>query len=256
VAQADFESVALHELGHGTQLSHLIDPTAVMHYVLVSGQTRRVLNPSTDVAAGQNVFAYSATNPCGDPAPVATAVPSNCTSLPVELAAFEARYTAGRGTALSWATASERNSAYFAVEAQEEGGGSKWIEVLRLAAAGSTSSARRYQAHDPRLLTGRRYYRLRQVDLDGSTSYSPVASVFGLETGLALYPNPVADRLQVSGPAQAGRLICYDLAGRAIAQFNLVPGPNSLDVSALPPGLYQVDWTDGQTSRRSRLQKR
>ncbi|MBF9221130.1 IPT/TIG domain-containing protein [Hymenobacter ruricola] len=254
-AQYDFESVALHEQGHGTQLTHIIDPTAVMHFSLTNSQTRRTLSTASDVAGAADVFTYSLTNPCGDPGPVATAVPAGCLgSLPVELTAFSARYQAGRGTQLDWATAAEHHSAYFALESQEAGAAA-WQEIGREPAAGTSARAHTYQAHDPRPLAGTRYYRLRQVDQDGTTAYSPLAAVSGAEDGLSLYPNPVAGRLQVGGPARAGQLRCYDLAGREVARFALTPGPNDLDVGALPAGLYQVEWTDGATTRRARLQK-
>jgi hypothetical protein len=42
--QYDFESVMLHEMGHGHQLNHSIDATAVMHYSISSGTFKRTLN--------------------------------------------------------------------------------------------------------------------------------------------------------------------------------------------------------------------
>ena len=92
--------------------------------------------------------------------------------------------------------------------------------------------------------------------MDGRTSYSPVVAMMGAETGLALYPTPVIDRLQVSGPATAGRLLLRDLAGRVVNRIELKLGPNEVDVAHLRPGLYLVEWTDGHTTRRGRLQKR
>ena len=254
-SQYDFESVALHEQGHGTQLTHIIDPTAVMHFSIGNGENKRTLSAASDVAGGQDVFSFSATNPCTTfMPPIAALRPASCSPLPVELVSFAARYVNGRGTTIAWATASERNSTYFAVEAQEAGRPA-WVEVLRQSAAGNSTSSRSYEARDPRLLSGTRYYRLRQVDADWRTSYSPVVAVEGSETGLALYPNPVADRLQVSGPAQAGRLVLRDLTGRELARFELLPGPNEVNVAGLRPGLYLVEWTDGRTTRRGRLQK-
>jgi hypothetical protein len=57
-SQVDFESVSLHELGHGHQLAHVIDAAAVMHYALAAGATKRVLS-ANDLAAGNNVLTYS-----------------------------------------------------------------------------------------------------------------------------------------------------------------------------------------------------
>ncbi|MBO2012671.1 IPT/TIG domain-containing protein [Hymenobacter negativus] len=254
-AQYDFESVALHEQGHGTQLTHIIDVTAVMHFALTNGQAKRTLSTASDAAGAQDVFTYSLSNPCGDPAPVATAVPTRCTALPVELLTFEAHYEAGRGTVLTWATAQEKNSAYFAVETHDAAVVT-WPEVVRLPAAGSSSSARQYTTTDARSLMGTRYYRLRQVDQDGTVVYSPVVAVSGPQTGLSLYPNPAENRLQVQGLAGVGRLVLYDAVGREAGQFGLPAGNSEVDVSSLPAGLYQAKWTDGTTVRWARLEKR
>ena len=257
-SQYDFESVTLHELGHGVQLAHVLNPAAVMHYSISNGQSRRTLGTADDLPGGRDEVQFSTTpnSPaCGPaPAPHVLLTLAGCAPLPVELVEFAGRYEAGRGTRLRWATASERTSAYFAVEAQEQGAAA-WAEVLRRPAAGACSTRRDYDARDPRLLTGTRYYRLRQVDLDGQASYSPVVAVAGRDAGLALYPNPAGARLQVSGPAGPGRLTLYDLAGRPVARFALAAGAAEVDLSALPAGLYAVEWTDGLSVRRGRVQK-
>ncbi|WP_396602842.1 T9SS type A sorting domain-containing protein [Algibacter sp. R77976] len=52
-SEYDFESVALHELGHGHQLSHVIDSNNdVMHYSFFNGQDERVLGANNIIAAG------------------------------------------------------------------------------------------------------------------------------------------------------------------------------------------------------------
>ena len=250
-SQYDFESVALHEQGHGAQLTHLIDGTAVMHYAIANGQSKRTLSAASDVAGANDVFAYSIPATCGFAPPVAG---PNC-SLPVELVSFQARYETGRGTVLTWTTASEQNSAYFAVEARDENEPAGWREVLRQPAAGHSVGPRRYTAFDARLLGGRRYFRLRQADLDGRIQFSPLVAVTGQENSLTVYPNPSAGRVQISGLATAGRLSCYDLAGREVARIELPAGPGEIDLRALPAGLYQLEWTDGSRWHRTRLEK-
>ena len=42
--QFDFETVMLHEMGHGHQLNHIIDPTAVMHYSIAGEVAKRTIN--------------------------------------------------------------------------------------------------------------------------------------------------------------------------------------------------------------------
>ena len=252
VSQYDFESVALHEQGHGAQLTHLIDATAVMHYAIANGQSKRTLNAASDVTGANDVFAYSTPATCGFAAPVAG---PNC-SLPVELVSFEAHYETGQGTVLTWTTASEQNSAYFVVEARDENEPTaSWREVLRQPAAGNSVGPRHYTARDARLLGGRRYFRLRQADFGGRMQFSPLVMVTGQENSFVLYPNPSAGRVQISGLATAGQLRCYDLAGREVAHFELPAGPGAIDLRALPAGLYQLEWTNGTSRHRARLEK-
>ena len=63
--QTDFESVAIHELGHGHQLGHVISPGAIMHYSISNGQNSRVLSQD-DIDGGNDVQSRStATSVCG-----------------------------------------------------------------------------------------------------------------------------------------------------------------------------------------------
>ena len=64
-SQFDFESFALHELGHGHQLGHVIDSNSVMHYATGAGVSRRSL-AANDLAGGNFVQAKSEVlNICG-----------------------------------------------------------------------------------------------------------------------------------------------------------------------------------------------
>jgi PKD repeat protein len=78
-SQYDFETVAVHELGHGHQLGHVISPGAIMHYAISNGTSNRSLG-SNDLAGGQFVQAKSiVTNICG-PGAISN---FNCSSPPV-----------------------------------------------------------------------------------------------------------------------------------------------------------------------------
>lgn len=59
-SQIDFETVAVHELGHGHQLGHVINPGAIMHYAINNGTFNRFLSPS-DIAGGNDVQSRSTT---------------------------------------------------------------------------------------------------------------------------------------------------------------------------------------------------
>lgn len=113
----------------------------------------------------------------------------NCISvLPIELMEFTA--VAKKNTvALSWATASERNNDYFTIERSTEG--KQFEPYAYMAGAGNSSSVLRYSLTDSSPLEGISYYRLKQTDFDGSTTYSKIQSVhFVEELEIAIYPNP------------------------------------------------------------------
>ena len=255
--QYDFESVALHEQGHGAQLTHIISSTGVMNYALSNGTTRRTLDADTDLAAARNVVTYStsatSTERCN-----AQAFRASTTPLPVQLTAFGARHQPGQGTLLSWTTASESNSAAFVVESQDDPAAGTWLPVARVAAAGSSATARQYQARDARPLAGTRYYRLRQLDLDGTAAFSPVASVTAAAAGLAAYPNPATRLVHLSGPLAPGataHVRLLDATGRCLAQAS---GPATqaafdLPLVGLAAGFYLVEWDGGAGLARTRL---
>ena len=92
------------------------------------------------------------------------------TPLPVELSAFTAT-AEGAAVRLVWATASEKNSARFEVERSTDG--RTFAAIGAVAAAGSSTALRSYELLDATLpaSTATLYYRLKQVDQDGSFSY-------------------------------------------------------------------------------------
>lgn len=111
--------------------------------------------------------------------------------LPVELVSFSATVEAG-SVKLLWVTASELNNDYFQVERSQDG--IEFFPVVRIPGAGTTSQRNTYQAMDENPLPGTSYYRLSQVDFDGTISYSRVAMVHiagEVADILKLYPNPV-----------------------------------------------------------------
>lgn len=90
-SQYDFQSVAVHELGHGHQLGHVINTADVMHFALANGQTRRTLN-TDDIDGGRYVMNLSTgAGACGY-GPMAALNASNC-ALPVPVARISEDYT-------------------------------------------------------------------------------------------------------------------------------------------------------------------
>ena len=173
--------------------------------------------------------------------------------LPVQLAAFSAQAGPGHTALVSWRTSSELNSAYFSVERSFDG--AAFASIGRVAAQGNKTTSTSYTFTDGSL-GGQplAYYRLRQVDVDGTAVFSPVRSVaFGM--ALNLYPNPatLATTLDLTAlPAAASyQLRLFDGLGRQVRQAAMPGGQATrLDLQDLPAGIYQVLLTDGSALRQ------
>ena len=197
------------------------------------------LNEGAAASSGTAAAGSVTSNAVSTWSPFALGSISSTNPLPVELLAFTATRQ-GEAARLVWATASEKNSAYF--EAETSLDGTAFRAVGRVAAQGNTAQRHDYELRDPRLLaygTPVVYYRLRQVDLDGTVNYSPVRALAtgGGATGaaLVLFPNPARGRVQWTGPAEAPAHL-LDLAGRRVR--TAPAGALALDLAGIPAGVY------------------
>lgn len=156
--------------------------------------------------------------------------------LPVELTSFTGKATA-TGTELSWATAQELNSAYFQVE-RASGSSSAFAPIGQVSSAGTRTTSTSYRFVD-KAPAGLYYYRLRQVDRDGQTTFSPVVSVrVAASLTLQAFPNPTAQNLHIAGaPGELYTLV--NQLGQAVLAGQLPPSAQALlDLSRLPDGVY------------------
>jgi len=175
---------------------------------------------------------------------VGTAFPlSTAAPLPVTLLDFTAQL-AGRAVQLDWHTASELNAARFEVERSLDA-----VTFTRLGArpaAGTSSAAHTYAFTDAALPSGATtlYYRLRQVDLDGTSTYSPVRAVTLTSSGagLALFPNPTTRLTTLTGAPAHASVQVLDVLGRTV--LTAATDANGAAALALPaglaPGVYLV----------------
>ena len=173
--------------------------------------------------------------------------------LPVELVRFEAlRQPAG--VRLAWATATEKNSARF--EVQRSLDGLAFATVLRVAAQGNSSQPRAYAALDAQAPASRLYYRLRQVDLDGTVAFSSVVTVNGNNGPageLSVYPNPTSERLTAALPAAEGRTYrVLNALGQVMDQGAAAGANPEVNVGRLPAGTYflELNSATGRQVRR------
>lgn len=158
-------------------------------------------------------------------------------ALPVEFIAFVAR-NVDKAIRLDWSTATEVGSDYF--EVQRAHNDAEWQSLDRVYSAGDSNEPQAYSFLDVEAVTGDVYYRLKQVDLDGSFAYSPVVSTsFNTISGFEVFPNPATDWVSVTS---SERVELLDLTGRMVLSTTdaVRSGDNriSFHVAELPAGIY------------------
>lgn len=115
--------------------------------------------------------------------------------LPVKLLSFEA---SKRGTAalIEWSAADEVNADYYTLEHSADG--SAFTELVTVKDKGNTGVVNHYSVLDEHPYAGINYYRLKQADRDGKSTFSMTKTVvFNADKKLAIFPNPSSDRVQL-----------------------------------------------------------
>lgn len=109
--------------------------------------------------------------------------------LPVQLVQFTA-LPKNDEVELNWSTANEKNNSYFTLERSKDGENFESFATIK--GAGNSSSLIHYSNTDLDPYAGISYYRLKQTDYDGKSTYSEIVDVNMRKTGkeLLLYPNP------------------------------------------------------------------
>jgi hypothetical protein len=162
--------------------------------------------------------------------------------LPVELVSFEAVVNENTAT-LRWETLSETNNDGFAIEKRS---GDRFREIGYVSGQGTTLERQAYQYQTAALDPGAHTFRLRQVDLDGSSSYSEEVEVqMALGSAYMLsnaYPNPLRKRARMELRVQTSqhvRVEVFDYLGRRVTVLHddVVPANHVHQITLSGQGL-------------------
>lgn len=167
--------------------------------------------------------------------------------VPVELTSFTA-ISNNNNVILNWSTATELNNLGF--EIQRAVAGNEFVSVGFVQGYGTTTEARNYSFVDANLSSGNYSYRLKQVDFNGTFSYSDEINV-EVTTPLQFelsqnYPNPFnpSTKIKFSIPQSADvTLKIFNVLGQEVATLvdqNMESGVHTInfDASELNSGIY------------------
>lgn len=171
----------------------------------------------------------------------------NAAALPVELSNFVASFKNNLVT-LTWQTATEINSYCFEVERSNDN--TTWVKIGSVNAGGNSNKVLNYEYFDNITTDGKYYYRLKQIDLDGSFKYTSIVevnAVMPIQYSLSQnYPNPFnpTTKINYSIPVNAKvTLNIYSITGELVTTLvdeDLAAGNYTIDFDAsrLASGTY------------------
>lgn len=189
---------------------------------------------------------------------------SICTgALPVTLSLFNA-LSEKNNVSLYWKTETEINNSGFELQRKSEAG--SWTNLTFISGNGTVSTPTEYNYHDKKLMPGKYYYRLKQIDYSGSFEYFELALpvLISKPKDFALgqsYPNPSNPKCNIDfqlPEKMKVNISVYDLLGRLVK--TLADGEREAGIytvefngSSLASGTYVYRFTAGSFTEVKKL---
>jgi len=163
-----------------------------------------------------------------------------CSTLPVELLEFSVQPINKIDALLDWTTASELNNDFFVV--QKSINGYEWTDIAKIKGAGNSAQKRNYKYVDNNVTTLVTYYRVKQVDFDGSIHFFDTKS-FRRDNGeiaASIYPNPTTNFFVVK-PVVNETVRVYDITGKLMIEAVALANKElTVNITRLSAGTYFV----------------
>ncbi len=177
----------------------------------------------------------------------------NCSSpLPVHLTWFDG-YVNENEIVLAWNTASELNNKVFEIERSAD-----FVEFTRIGSvngAGTSTTSKKYKFDDLQPINGTNYYRLKQIDFDGTFIFSKIIAISYVDHSkeIKVYPNPAMDFFIINFPWEKEFDVAIsDFNGNILLKINKQQNKQKINCADIPKGLYLLRIT---TDRNSYTQK-
>ena len=164
--------------------------------------------------------------------------------LPIQLIYFRGIKQV-EGILLEWKTASEQNNARFEIERSADG--RNFNTIGSLPGSGTSSIEKIYNYKDISPLPGLNYYRLKQINTDGSHTYSSII-IIRFETGdnsFVIYPNPVTEKMTIEfaqNVSNKAQIEIYDASGRELFSQAITTSSRQININtgSLVQGVYFI----------------
>jgi hypothetical protein len=175
--------------------------------------------------------------------------------LPVTFSGFVARKNADESLQLLWNVDEEINVKGYYVESSTDG--------VNFTNAGYVAASNQdiYALNYTDKLNQTMYFRIRNIDFDGKSKYTPIIKVYGNNAAasslLEIYPVPANDMITIAHNKSAEKAIIalYTTSGKIVLHKNvqLNTYQTQLNIGTLPSGMYLVKYDDGTGTMQSKV---
>jgi hypothetical protein len=195
----------------------------------ISAGTFVAPNDFTPNSTTSNLFAQVGNGTCNFVVPFVY----DASGLPVSLISFTGQ-NQDKNNLLEWKTADEQNNAGFEIEKSAD---ARTFEKIGAVDGGGDSKVTRvYRFTDPSPFSST-YYRLKQIDYDGTYNYSRIISVKSEAAPFSIYPNPAQNQLFVKNLESNTEVAISDINGKLLVK-KIVKPSTPIDIQSLPSGLF------------------
>ncbi|MCX6217887.1 T9SS type A sorting domain-containing protein [Spirosoma sp.] len=202
----------------------------------------KVTYSNNQLSQTRKFYEFYAGTPCSSP-------------LPVNLTSFTAKPVNGKVVQLDWATSLERDNDYFVVERSKD---LTQFETVARVKAKEGTQGHTYSFVDEQPYFGTSYYRLKQTDLNGTSSSLQTASIVFRSDSYGVFPNPVIDNkfvLRLDEP-QTAEVSLYSTDGRLMPMQKTGTDEGLLMLKAtrkLTTGVYLITVKERAQTRTHRI---
>lgn len=167
-------------------------------------------------------------------------------ALPVQFTSFTATRNLSNVT-LAWTTADEKDNSHFEIEKSTDG--SNWKTAAVVMGNGTTSKTSNYSYTDKNENSAVVYYRIRQIDLNGSAAYTTVKMIRNNENTAAKIYKSAANTVTIelnSTNLSNLKVAVLNLNGQVMSQqtFAQATAKITMQVNTTSAGVYLVQLTD------------
>lgn len=178
----------------------------------------------------------------------------NESPLPVSLLNLRAKYVAPNKILVRWQTASEHNNKGF--EVQRSTDGINFSTIGFLGGAVNSNLLLNYSFIDNSGITGKIFYRIKQIDEDGHGTYSPIVNVdVAHQNIISFSPNPAQSAITIISSVIIKEINLIDMSGQIIKRWSNVLPNGKLYLSDISKGAYFLKFVNDGFEQTHKLIK-